>query len=513
MSNLSPPPLRDKHPVRKDQGEVSPVTGWMTFSPPFQRWLSKVHELLAPMATGGLLPWSSVSKTGSNLTDIVTRNHADLQNINTATYTHLTATNHTDLTDGGATTLHKHDHGGQDGLADDDHTQYVLVTNLEADRATIVTNWDDLTDAGVTTLHKHETTGIEYPASLEIGTPTHITNLQTILDHSWSAGIIDGCDLTDNGDGTISLSSGNACLRPSADPHSALYNVGFSQQLSIALTDNATNYVCLEYNAGSPAFFTSTTVTDFNGMDHIIAWVVHRDGTVLHSLDARNINVDNSRKAAHMFLDYARFIHASGGTALGNPSALTISVTSGHFYFMLNEISHDAFDTSVAGTANVNVFTLWNHVAGVYTETANQKSVGTTLYDDGTGTAALGNNKFGVTWFYLVNDAPSELHAVMGQAEYPNSASAAIATPPTSLPSLIDGLGVLIGFVSYEKSAAAFTDVKSAFTTQFGSTAAVLHNGLSGLQGGTTNEYFHLTNANYLLATNFNFRAFSAAQG
>jgi hypothetical protein len=31
----------------------------------------------------------------------------------------------TDLTDGGATTLHKHDHGGMDGLADDDHPQYI----------------------------------------------------------------------------------------------------------------------------------------------------------------------------------------------------------------------------------------------------------------------------------------------------------------------------------------------------------------------------------------------------
>lgn len=36
-------------------------------------------------------------------------------------------TNWTDLTDGGATTLHKHDHGGQDGLTDDDHTGYARL--------------------------------------------------------------------------------------------------------------------------------------------------------------------------------------------------------------------------------------------------------------------------------------------------------------------------------------------------------------------------------------------------
>jgi hypothetical protein len=64
--------------------------------------------LLSPVATGGLLLWNSVSKVGSNLTDIVTRNHSDLQNINTAAYTHLSGTNHTDLTDGGNSVLHYH---------------------------------------------------------------------------------------------------------------------------------------------------------------------------------------------------------------------------------------------------------------------------------------------------------------------------------------------------------------------------------------------------------------------
>jgi len=39
------------------------------------------------------------------------------------------ATNWTDLTDGGSTTLHTHDHGGLGGLSDDDHPQYLLRTD------------------------------------------------------------------------------------------------------------------------------------------------------------------------------------------------------------------------------------------------------------------------------------------------------------------------------------------------------------------------------------------------
>jgi len=50
--------------------------------------------------------------------------HSALGSLDSVNYTHLTAANHTDLTDGGATTLHKHDHGNMDGLSDNDHPQY-----------------------------------------------------------------------------------------------------------------------------------------------------------------------------------------------------------------------------------------------------------------------------------------------------------------------------------------------------------------------------------------------------
>lgn len=46
----------------------------------------------------------------------------------------LTSTQKTDLTDGGATTLHKHDHGGMDGLNDNDHGA-IYYTETEVDTA------------------------------------------------------------------------------------------------------------------------------------------------------------------------------------------------------------------------------------------------------------------------------------------------------------------------------------------------------------------------------------------
>jgi hypothetical protein len=55
-----------------------------------------------------------------------------------ADMTLLSTTDYTDLTDAGATALHKHDHGGQDGLGDDDHTQYLLHDGTRA----LTGDWD-----------------------------------------------------------------------------------------------------------------------------------------------------------------------------------------------------------------------------------------------------------------------------------------------------------------------------------------------------------------------------------
>lgn len=57
---------------------------------------------------------------------------------------------HHDGSDGSGTT----DHGDLTGLGDDDHTQYLLAS-AAGGRAAFATNWTDLTDGGDTTLHTH----------------------------------------------------------------------------------------------------------------------------------------------------------------------------------------------------------------------------------------------------------------------------------------------------------------------------------------------------------------------
>ena len=61
-----------------------------------QEWLRKIRDLVSSAI--GAIPWAVVDKTGSDLTDLVTRNHNDLQNKQggtTSEYYHLTSAEYT----------------------------------------------------------------------------------------------------------------------------------------------------------------------------------------------------------------------------------------------------------------------------------------------------------------------------------------------------------------------------------------------------------------------------------
>ena len=76
--------------------------------------------------------FKDISKEGQRIVndlEILTLRHA----ITKVLYGLLTDEQKTDLTDSGATTLHKHDHGGLDGLADKDHAAYIAKDGSTSD--------------------------------------------------------------------------------------------------------------------------------------------------------------------------------------------------------------------------------------------------------------------------------------------------------------------------------------------------------------------------------------------
>lgn len=74
-------------------------------------WISWFQQLYTYITAIGRIAWTVIDFTSSNITDIATRNHDDLQNIDGGNATenyHLTLSEYTNLTDGNDTTLHSH---------------------------------------------------------------------------------------------------------------------------------------------------------------------------------------------------------------------------------------------------------------------------------------------------------------------------------------------------------------------------------------------------------------------
>ena len=357
----------------------------------------------------------------------------------------------------------------------------------------------DLTDGGETTLHKHDQDHITYPATSIIGTVAN-TDLHHLFGDVWSAGATDGFAFTDNGNGTAAIAAGVSALRVSASENALLNICEVAATNPVSFTDSSLNYIYVNYNAGTPVVQVGTSLTDFNCLDKCILYTVSREGNTLYWVDARNQNVDFNRKHRRMLLECEGFRHVNGGCILSATGTRNIAVTAGDFYYGLAKVSHSAFDTSAASTFKY----YYRNGTGGWTTSLGNTQIDNLQYDNGTGTlATLSNNKFGVFWIYLILDNPTILAVQYGQGDYANLADAKVSTAPTAPPSM-QGVGVLVGRIIIEKSATVFSDVGSAFTEMFAASAATLHNGLSGLQGGTTNEYYHLTSAEYAALTNSN---------
>lgn len=326
-----------------------------------------------------------------------------------------------------------------------------------------------------------------------IGSPTSLDNLEEIVDTAHSAGVVQGAAITDNGDGTVSIGAGQALLRSSASSTATIYSVAFNAQSNIALTDNATNYIYLDYNSGSPQFNVGTSIGSFNCLDKCLAYVVTREGTSLNIVNASQQNVDGNRKERRRLLETQGFQHATGGSTLGASGTRNISVTSGAFYYGLDRLDHGAFDTS---GASAFVY-YYRNGGGGWTKTTGNTQINNTQYDDGDGTlGTLSNNRYGVFWVYLVNGTTASLAVQYGQGDYNTLAAARASTVPTAPPAL-QGVGALLGRIIIQKNATTFAATESAFTASFIASTATIHNGLAGLQGGTTDEYYHLTSSEY----------------
>lgn len=362
---------------------------------------------------------------------------------------------------------------------------------------------------------------------LTTGSPTNMSNLAQAYSFFWSTGVVEGGEInisSYNATGvTINISSGIAMVRnpPSTvfESPAMLYSSSFPAT-QVFIPHRVQSWLYVDFDGVSSVVKTTTAFSDIDGNAQVTLYVIFCEETnETQVADARAQNVNMGLKIRRFLYNTMPFAHTVGGNMIGNPSGLNISVTTGEYYYGLNPIVIQAFDTTLplvqpelSGQHHFEYYYYNTSAELNWTDIDDVQRIDTLKYNPGSGLTAIGNNKYVVEYVYYelsttqmvfsgtfqtAGSVPAHLAVLYGTTQY-NSLSAALASsPPTNIPPSLRSMGILIGRVIFEKGATTLTQTDSVYSTTFTASAATNHNSLANLQGGQLNEYYHLTGAQY----------------
>lgn len=297
-----------------------------------------------------------------------------------------------------------------------------------------------------------------------------------------SAGAIQGFAITNNGDGTVNIATGTAYLRATNDPYAPLMKYTIPAVTNLALTDNANNFVLVDYNGGVPALTVTIAPGTINTTTNSIAYLISRVGTTLDYINLVGQNVDANGKLRRRFLNSESLRRASG--VVLTASSRNLLLTAGLFYSGLIEATTPAFNTSTGST-----FTQTYLNGSTWVRTTGNTQINNTQYSLAGVLTAMPSNDYRVDYVYVLADNPSKLYVLLGTTTYNNITSARLAPVPVDLPTELQYLGARVGRVIIQKDATT-TETTSEFATIYQAGAAQLHNDLGGLNLG---DFQHLT--------------------
>jgi hypothetical protein len=311
---------------------------------------------------------------------------------------------------------------------------------------------------------------------------------------AFTEGVVTDPTITDAAGVAVAVTSCDVLVRSNSawGGDERLYRMSVPATSSLAMTDNAVNYVYVTWNLGSPVYAATTDRYTINFSDRVpVARVGMESGTIEYQLIYGYVAKGaTSRNQDRVLKTRGRGgIERESGLGLSESATRVVSIGSGYVWFGLRRISIDAVTSGVGGT----ILQLWYHSSGVWTKSTITQ-YNNTQYDNGTNLATLTANRYAVNWIYR-NIITNEIDIILGTGDY-TLAQAEASTLP-AIPEFVAAFYVLCGRIIVQKSASTATTIENVVTTTFNQAAVSNHEDLSGLQGGTTGEHYHLTNAQH----------------
>lgn len=306
---------------------------------------------------------------------------------------------------------------------------------------------------------------------------------------SLSAGMQIAPTYTDNGDGSITFTSGLYCFFTNTNGIGKIKRFNIAGQ-TLTMVDNTNQFIVADYNSGSPIIYSTTDVTVINETTVIPVYTIYRRGTVLHILEWDELGDALGNKTHQSIVKTQRFRVEPGGLGLGEAATRYVTIAGGTVW-------HGAVKTVLAAV-NSSTATMWlaYHVAGVWTFSAITQ-YNNTQWDDGTSLQTLPGGKYAVNFIYrVVGTNDDNMVVFLGQGAY-SLGEAQASQPPANPPAEVLSHGILVGRIIVSQGASTAAQIDSAFTTLFTPAGVTDHNSLLNLQGGTASQYYHLTSAEY----------------
>ena len=306
-----------------------------------------------------------------------------------------------------------------------------------------------------------------------------------------SAGAYNAPTITDNGDGTLTLGSGDYVFYSDANATLPLIRKTITGQV-FTPTNQATSYIVANFNNGSPILQILSDTSTINETTVLPIVTVFRYGTSLDILDWDELGKGLINKITRRLIRTQRFVIEPGGFSLGELSPRAVTITGGTVWYGATETPLSSY-SSLA-----NILYLYAHSSGAWVRSTIVQ-YNNSQYDDGSNVVALGSNRYAVNWVFrsIASDAPpDEAFIVLGSGNY-TLAQAQASTLPANLPPQLMSNAMLVGRIIVQNGAASAYEIDSVFSLAFELTATTDHNALANLQGGTPGFYYHLTDVEY----------------
>jgi hypothetical protein len=319
----------------------------------------------------------------------------------------------------------------------------------------------------------------------QCGVPTYKT-VQDWMNTTQASGIISGGGFTSNGDGSLTVAAGQGIIRATNSDIAEACFFDWSENDTISLVDNQTNYIYVDYNSGAAIVGSETTKTA-NNRTKIFLGKVFREGNNLDLIEAGMVLSEATKRILTYLTTVFGEIKRASGVSVSESGTRNLNITAGVVFAGLTRIATSALDTFITGNFELYYY---NGVAWIESD---ETQIPNSQYNDiTTGLVNLTSNRYGVYWVYA--SATGDVFVLYGQDDY-TLANAEAAIPPASLPNHVAQFGFIAAKIIVQEGETNFLSVESAYDTQFSSSGVIIHNETSGLNAG---DYKHLTATNYI---------------